>query len=197
MKTEFSKEIADILRRKRGYADYFHFGDDKPGTECGVVLDWLHARYGNGEERFTTMEFLAPPLDPPDVILVDHESCRHGLEVTELVDHSTLAAHIKHQSLDWKEYEETELSRLIVERIGKKDGKPFRNGPFFSKTLLIYSDEPAIAGGEGAKFLGRFPRVSSAFFDEIWFVIPPETSPRGAVFGLVPEENNCRIYQLK
>ncbi|MEQ2007519.1 MAG: hypothetical protein ABMA26_12035 [Limisphaerales bacterium] len=183
-------ELAELLQRKRAYAPYFCLKDDKAGTERGVVSDWLFARYGCPEEHFVRLQ--SSPEDPPDVVLLDKEGGHHGIEVTELVDGPTIRACDKSQLVFVKEFADGELSQLVLRRISDKSANPFKRGPFASKRLLIYSDEPTIAFCPDIDFLTRFPSSEQHTFDEIWFVIPPEVNTSGGE----PENPYCRIFPI-
>lgn len=187
------EELAEIFRRKRPYASYFHFGGDKPGTEVGAVCDWLSARFPQGPDHFASLEYRQNPLDPPDVVLVDHSGIRHGVEVTEFVDGPTISAHIKDYSTDMREYGEEEFRALVIDRITVKSGVPFKDVTCATKRLVIYSDEPFFICGNGVEFLSRFSAVDHSFFDEIWFMIPPAVN----ISGGEPENPHCRIYEIK
>jgi hypothetical protein len=185
--------LAEILCRKRPYASYFHFGGDKRGTEIDVVCDWLEARYPNSTSAFSKLEYRKNPDDPPDVVLVDHDGSRHGIEVTEFVDGRTISAHVKSHSGDMREYEEEEFRALVLERIAAKSRVPFKDATCTSKRLIIYSDEPIFICGDGVLFLSRFPVAPSSSFDEVWFMIPPAVD----ISGGEPKSPHCRIYKIK
>ena len=186
------EELAEILRRKRPYASYFHFGGDKRGTEVDVVCDWLEARYPNGAESFAHLEYRDNPRDPPDVVLIDHTGARHGVEVTEFVDGPTISAHIKDHSTDNREYAEGEFCALVLDRVATKSRVPFKDVSCVTKRLIIYSDEPVFICGDGALFLSRFSALPPSQFDEVWFMIPPAVN----ISGGPPENPYCRIYEL-
>lgn len=185
--------LEDIINRKRPYASYFDFGNDQAGTEVGVVMDWLTARFGDPKRYFSKLEHRTNPDDPPDVVLTDHEGQLHGIEVTEFVDGPTIKTHIKNESFGFREYSNGEFNRLVAERITKKSQTPFKPPACISKRLLIYSAEPIIADGEGVQFLSNIPTVNQTAFDEVWFMIPPEVEISNAGSG----NPNCRIYEIK
>jgi hypothetical protein len=187
------EELAEILRRKRPYASYFHFGGDKPGTEVDVVCDWLAARYPDGAEPFARIEHRENPRDPPDVVLIDHAGARHGIEVTEFVDGRMISAHINDHSTDIREYGEDEFRTLVIDRIAAKARVPFKDADCVTKRLIIYSDEPIFICGDGVLYLSRFEAVPKSFFDEVWFMIPPAVNTSGGP----PENPHCRVYEIK
>lgn len=186
-------ELAEIVRRERPYATYFDSCGDKPGTELGVVFDWLFARYENQLDHFASYEQRSNPFDPPDVVLFDHQGGRHGIEVTEFVDGPTISANAKRRGLVIREYEETEFHRLVSERITEKTGKSFKDPPYISKRLIIYSDEPSISDEVGVMFPSRCPPVLQTVFDEVWFITPPAVHFGGGK----PMNPHCCIYEIK
>ena len=188
-----TEELAKILRCKRPYASYFHFGRDKAGTEIDVVCDWLEARYPNGANGFVKLEYRENPRDPPDVVLIDHADARHGIEVTEFVDSPTINAHIRDYSTDIREYTEADFRSLVLERIGAKARVPFKDTNCATKRLIIYSDEPIFTCGDGLLFLSRFPVAPQSYFDEVWFMIPPAVN----ISGREPKDPHCRIFELR
>lgn len=187
------EERAEIFHRKRPYAPYFHFRDDKRGTEVGAVCDWLSARFRVGPDSFAALEYRQNPLDPPDVVLVDRSGIRHGIEVTEFVDGPTISAHLRDFSTDIREYGETEFRDLVIERITVKSNAPFKDVTCATKSLIIYSDEPFFICGDGVEFLRSFSAVNQSFFDEIWFMIPPAVNTSGGA----PGNPHCRVYEIK
>ena len=185
-------DVIAMLQRSRVYSPYFAVVDDKAATELGVVADWVCARYPDGDRRFPKFEVRSNPDDPPDVVLVDGNEERHGFEVTELVDGRTIDAHIKQNSMGFREFTQEEFSALVLDRIRRKSGVFFKDSSCVSKRLLIYSDEVAIAYGECAKWLSALPPVAHSFFDEIWFIVPPDIQPPGHRQKDAP----CRIFLI-
>ncbi|MBL9166830.1 MAG: hypothetical protein JNN07_03745 [Verrucomicrobiales bacterium] len=183
-----NSELSKILRQKREYASYFHFGRDKTGTEIGVVGDWLQARYETPSSRFVSMRHLPNPCDPPDVVLTDLQGHRYGVEVTEFVDGAFVRAHAKGETNDLRLYDDEEFYRLVTERIRRKADVPFKDASYYSRILILYSDELALEPA----MLSNIPPVSQGYFDEIWFMIPP-----AACSGHIGSSNPpCRIYAV-
>jgi hypothetical protein len=181
-------ELFKILTQKRAYASYFHFGMDKIGTEMGVVGDWLQARYETPSSQFVSMRHLPNPCDPPDVVLTDLQGRRYGIEVTEFVDEAFVRAHAKGETNDLRVYNEEEFHRLVTERIRRKAEVPFKDASYYSRILILYSDELAL---EPAMLIG-IPPVTQGYFDEIWFMIPPAAC--STHIGSL--DSPCRIYAV-
>jgi hypothetical protein len=181
-------ELAELFRKRRKHAPYFEVRGDKPGTELTVVLDWLSARYENPDDHFARLDHCANPLDPPDVIATDYQGGRHGFEVTEFVDREAAGKCDR----DSKNFSEAELRQHISDRVLEKARAGFRDNTCISKCLIIYSDEPTIAFGDGLVFLSRLPTVAQSFFDEVWLMIPPSVN----VSGREPQNPHCRIHRI-
>lgn len=126
-----------------------------------------------------SLAYSLAPRDPPDVVLIDKEGRRHGIEVTELVDEDTVRAWHQGLSDTAKEYSRDELHELVSVRIRRKSCKPFYSGPFVSKCLLIYSDEPSVAFAGLTYERLRFPSFERGSFTEAWFLIPPAINTSG------------------
>jgi hypothetical protein len=111
---------------------------------------------------------------------------------SEFVDAETVRACEKGQNVDLKEYSETELFALIDQRIVEKSGKPFKNPPYARSYLLIYSDEPDLCYGSGFSHLAKLRTGSPTFFDEVWFMIPPEIN----ISGGEPDRPHCQLFRV-
>jgi len=105
----------------------------------------------------------------------DADGNAHGIEVSELVDQETLRQLGSGLNPDWKEYDDAELTELVLERIKRKE-KLFNEPPtYVSKHLILFSDEPDIAFTFHQ--LANVRRPSFSQFDEVWILFPPSPSP--------------------
>ena len=137
----------ELRKNRRSYAPYWDFRGDRAGTEVDVVNAWIQARFPNKCHNFVNYEHRGNPKDPPDVVVEDKARGRHGFEVSELVDSDTIREFEKNSTLDWKQYSDTELVNLVKSRIQEKDNKPFKDEPYVSKRLILYSAEPELRDG--------------------------------------------------
>ena len=182
--------VVDLLLNKRSYASYFHFKDDREGTEVDVVRNWIDARRPSSKDVYKAIRHCPPPFDPPDVVAATNGGETHGFEVTELVDAETARRIERDGTSEFKEYSRSELVGCIRQRVERKARKPFRTACDKS-FLLIYSDEPAL--WSDTALLSGVAVPKSALFSEIWLMLPPEVN----ISGGEPKNPHCQIFPVR
>lgn len=146
-------EVVAIMRearaKSRGYATYWEWEPDRRLGEASVAQ--ALADYLAHSEGRSWASVRSNANDPPDVLLLSTSGDRVGVEVTELVDASTVKRH-RHQKkigtyypYDWAPWTSDSLERSIVQATERKDRKLAARAREYDEVFVaIATDEPMI-----------------------------------------------------
>lgn len=140
------EDFLDVVKANdRPYAGYFAWRSDRAVEEIGVVQSFHESLEHCGEGFFHSFSARGPGNDPPDCEALSTAGDRIAIEVTELVDGESIAAAKINAPLNWTPFTKSALSRLLSERIAKKDNpSDVKGGPYKQYLLVIYCDDPRV-----------------------------------------------------
>ena len=142
---EWEEFINTVVANVRQHAGYFSWESDRSIEEVGVVQSLHESLEKLSEGFFHSYRSRGDGNDPPDCEALDTEGDRIGIEVTELVDGSSISATRRGGLTPWEPWKKVELYELIRRRIEIKDN-PYerKGGPYHEYILIIYCDEPRV-----------------------------------------------------
>lgn len=133
--------------RRRQYACYFNTGDGD-ADESGAAVDLIESLSGDDriEIQVGSLRSKGKGNDPPDCGAMLTDGRRLGIEVTELIDQKSLAAHCAHEGskgISPLVYtKELFINRLQGRMNAKKRSlNALKGGPYDFLILLIITDE--------------------------------------------------------
>jgi hypothetical protein len=177
-KTQDWGEFAHAMQEKmRGGNDYW-FWRDKPEMERGIAAAVL----GQVGLYVQQIRSLAPGDDPPDCEgMIGGSLC--GIEVTELIDQSTLESSIR-GNVQWLVWDREMLCEELQRRIDRKD-KPVKGGPYGRYILVVVTDETFLGRHDVAQFL-EGATFQARFITEAYLALSYD-----------PSVSSCPVFQLK
>ncbi len=176
---EFIAQIKEAIAHTRGYADFFCWPPDRDLEEFGIVKEFCGSFEKNGQPFFNrdSVKGRGRGNDPPDCEAVDFLGNHIGIEVTELVDSTSIQTLKNTGVYEWAEWDSAKIVRVIDERLSAKD-KPaqVKGGPYVAYFIIIHTDEPSLNVSyvtsvlEGVRFTKR-KLIDRAF---LFFSYDPE-----------------------
>jgi hypothetical protein len=155
-------DFARVMRENKRGANDFWYWKDKPVMEAGIVRTVLESAGRHFQQLRSRGE------DPPDCEAII-EGLRYGIEVTELVDQTSLEAAIKGhpRALLWGP---DNFCAALQKRIDRKDVPPqkVKGGPYDRYMLIIATDEAALIQGDVERFL-EGKRFRASFITDVLF----------------------------
>ncbi len=165
------KDVEDILREQRKYANFFEW-PDRVIKETGIVRTLFEAMARRGEARFTKLQAGPHPNQAPDCVARTARGQRVAIEVSELV--SSEAARLNQKAtlptervyMDW---EPGAVIARVADILAEKDRKVYHGGPFWNIVVVIHCDEVTIKSDTYApifasRSFGPFRQVDGAYF---------------------------------
>lgn len=156
--------VEEIKKNPRPHAGHFSWENDRTLAELGVLKEFRNALVYEDKLFFSKAWHRGEANDPPDCEGVTAAGDCIGIEITELVDGSSIQAARLGQEYDWKDWKGALLSKLekLVRR--KDTFKNIKGGPYSQYILLIFSDEPWLE----KKYIEWF--IAEYKFDSIKFI---------------------------
>jgi hypothetical protein len=172
MPADDDAEILNLMRlaieKSRGYASYWEWKINKRQAE-------MHAAQVLSRFLFSGLHYSISSVDddPPDA-LVQLETLRYGIEVTEIVDQKAIerASKRKRQGLpveyDWANWNSDRLSEALEQGLMTKDRKLAAHAQNYDEVLLAFiTDEGMIDSRLAAAVVGNMhsetQRIDRAF----------------------------------
>ena len=162
-----SDYIKPMRARRRQYACYFNTGE-RDADESGAAVDLIESLSGDDriEIKVGSLRSRETGNDPPDCEAMLTDGRRLGIEVTELIDQKSLAAHCgdeESKCISPIVYTKEIFINRLQERMNAKNRSlnALKGGPYDFLILLIITDE----------LLLTYEDVS-AWLDEVSFDLP-------------------------
>lgn len=129
-------------KNHRPHAGHFSWESDRSIAEEGVLTEFIDAMKLDDQLFFKESRHRGEGNDPPDCEAEHVDGGLVGIEITELVDESSIRSATKGQPYDWKDWRD-DLVPTLESIIGRKDNpKKLKGGPYRDYVLLIHTDEP-------------------------------------------------------
>lgn len=137
-----NKLAEKFLKNHRPHAGHFSWETNRGIEECGVLQEFEHALALKRKQFFSEPRHRGQNNDPPDCEAVAFDGARIGIEITELVDASSIKAAKQGRPYEWKNWRNILLPEL--EKILRRKDSPtnIKGRPYSQYLLVIHSDEP-------------------------------------------------------
>jgi len=176
----------------------FYESVTKDSKEAGVADGWLNSYF---RDSWPVSEVTFPENDPPDCECHYADGTVVAVEITELVDRRTIKRSEKlerskklgrskqHLEVDDYEWSAEALNRRLCEIVLTKEKKLKKRGSslYARKILLIHSDESLVTV-EAVQTVFNAGECTSDFFEDIFFIMPPQPRLGGGGVGIPEEE---------
>ncbi|MCP4989952.1 MAG: hypothetical protein GY928_29060 [Colwellia sp.] len=180
--SDFYQEIKD---NDRGHADYFSWESDRAIEEAGVVQCLSESLEYKGELFFHS--YKSREVDPPDCDALNNKNESIGIEVTELVEGSSIAKAKQDKVVPWSPWSTEKLDETISRRISRKDNPTKINGgPYKDYILVIYCAEPAILDFNLIEHIRNTTYNETTLISQVYFLM-----------AYSPWEKCCPYLKLK
>ena len=137
------EDLQQLLKGIRKHASYFALSPDQEDNEIDVARTLSQELKKRGEVSFHSIKLRGQGNDPPDCQAIDDGGRRIGVEVTELVDGTAIAA-AKEGSFIWQDPPEVQsVVKRVSDIIRRKDRATVCDGPYKQYILVIYCDDPS------------------------------------------------------
>jgi hypothetical protein len=196
MTTDEDAEILVLMReameKSRGYASYWEWKPDKrrPELQAAKVL----ARFLWPGQDYSISSITN---DPPDA-LVQLETQRYGIEVSEIVDQKAVerASKRKKQDLpveyDWANWNSDRLYEALEQGLVTKDRKLVAHAQNYDELLLAFvTDEGMIDSRLAAAVAGRI-HSDTRYIDRAFIILSYEPNADELTFP-----DRCPIFELE
>lgn len=133
----YSEDFIKIIKNMRKYSNFFDW-PEKSLKERGIVEHLLESMRQCGETSYANPRSCSDQW--PDVLVKDQLGGEVGVEVTELVDETSVRENQQGNGIYciWKP---AEIKDEIEKILAKKDLKSNRGGKYTKIVLLIHTDE--------------------------------------------------------
>ncbi len=180
-----ARSMAQSRRRHRGHADYWR-GPNQEAEELYVaktLLTFLNRR----EQLEWKLRSRGQGQDPPDCEAVAESGMLVGIEVTELVDQSSIEEVVRGGCEPLADWSREQLTDHLQRLLHRKDA-PARTqgGPYQEYLLAIHTDEPSLTAANLDQLLleHTFPEmqlITAAFI----------------LVGFDPRRATCPVVELR
>ena len=125
----------------RAHAGLYSYPPNRDLAEASVVDDLEKALAVRGKRFFSNPRRKGRHKDPPDCEAEGLDGKLIGIEVTELVDQSSVNAAARGSFYEWKNWKDDFLPKL-EEILQGKDSPDLKGVSYSQYVLLVHSDEP-------------------------------------------------------
>ena len=167
---EWGRFSADLLVGIREYAPYFSLSADKQDNEIGVVLELNRELSKQRNEPFRCVESRGLDRDPPDCEAEGKNGERVGIEVTELVDESSIRAARMGALFEPSACASSDVVEKISTIIRRKDQARIKGGSYDVYVLIIYCDDPYFLTYENIEAIRRAQFARTNQIDRAYFL---------------------------
>ena len=160
----------DLLVGIREYAPYFALSLDRQDNEIGVALVLNRELSKQGKMSFRSVVSRGPDSDPPDCEAAGKNGERVGIEVTELVDETSLRAAKKGALFTPSACVPSHVVEKISTIIRKKDQARIKGGRYDTYVLIIFCDDPYFLTYENIEAIRKAQFEPTKQIDRVYFL---------------------------
>lgn len=158
-------------------------GGDRSIEEAGILDNFTNALARDGRSFFEQARHRGPNNDPPDCEAINSSGARIGIEITELVDGTSIEKARRCQSYNWKDWREDfvpSLGRLLH----RKDAPAkLKGGPYSEYVLLIHTDEPWLDFDQARRAVSCHEFPATSLITSAYFML--SYCPRGSEYPCI------------
>ncbi len=162
--------LQEAVKKQRGYAAFFGW-PDRPVMERGVVAELFSALNRDLGVSFSKLRSREPGQDPPDCEATDAAGALVGIEVTELVDESSIHEARKRNPYHWAEWSPDRVVTAIQERILSKGRACPKGGSYSRYLLVIHTDEPVVSQEFVERSVAGHVFTDAGIITEAWLLL--------------------------
>ena len=137
---EYIQQLLKDTRRR--HALYFALSPDQEDNEIYVAWMVSQELKKRGEGSFDLIKPRGQGNDPPDCQAIDDDGRRIGVEVTEFVNGTAIAAAKEGNFILQDPPEVQSVVKMVSDIIRRKDRAIVCGGPYKKYILVIYCDDP-------------------------------------------------------
>lgn len=154
----------EALNKGRRYAAFWE-SLDKDVKEIGAGKEFVTSLHAQFDVELCDLSLQRP--DPPDLIGIDENGLRVGVELAEVVCRETVERNEKGEEV-FRVWRTGELSAALSDALSRKDRKTYYGGPLVQLYVCLFTDEPALTPDSARAELataqfGPFEKITRSF----------------------------------
>lgn len=180
------EKTIQLLEGIRPHAPYFALSAKQEENEIGVIQTLNEELERQGEMPLHSFKSRGQGKDPPDCEATDDEGRRIGIEVTELVDGTAIAASREGNFVRQDLPEVQSVVETVSDIIRRKDSAKVCGGPYDQYILVIYCDDPGYLDHQVLEAIREKQFDPTRLIDRAYFLA-----------SYCPWEGSCPLIELQ